>query len=202
MASAASNSYVSPEEYLARERKADFKSEYFDGCVYAMAGASAEHGRLSLDLATELNVKLRAGPCEVFGSDLRVLVHPSGLYTYPDAVAVCGAPEFEDGRKDTLLNPSLIAEVLSPSTESYDRGEKFANYRRLPSLREYVLIAQDRVLVERFLRQGEQWVLSVYEKRTAVVPLGSVGCEIALAEIYRRVDVPDGNAVLRARTTL
>jgi Uma2 family endonuclease len=201
MASAAIKPRVSPEEYLAMERKAEFKSEYFDGYLYAMAGASAEHNRLALDLATELNARLRGGPCEVFNSDLRVLVNPSGLYTYPDLVAVCGGPEFEDGRKDTLLNPTLIVEVLSPSTESYDRGEKFAQYRQLPSLREYVLVSQDRVAVERFARKGDQWILTSFDKRDAVVELASVGCEIPLAEIYRRVDVPDGYAVLRAKTT-
>jgi Uma2 family endonuclease len=95
----------------------------------------------------------------------------------------------------------LIVEVLSPSTESYDRGSKFAQYRQLPSFREYILVSQDRVLVERFVRQGEEWILTIFDKRNAAVPLVSVGCEILLAEIYRRVDVPDRYAVLRARTT-
>jgi Uma2 family endonuclease len=201
MASAAIKSHVSPEEYLAMERKAEFKSEYFDGCIYAMAGASAVHGLLTLDLSTALNSLLRSGPCQVMGPDLRVLVHPSGLYTYPDVVAVCGVPEYMDDEHDTLLNPTLIVEVLSPSTESYDRGSKFAQYRRLPSLREYILVSQNLVVVECFTRQGDQWILTILDKRSSVVSLASVGCDISLAEIFRRVDVPDGDAVPRGQTT-
>jgi Uma2 family endonuclease len=201
MASASSQSYVSPEEYLAMERKAEFKSEYFDGCIYAMAGATKEHNRITLDFLTSLNSRLAERHYDVLGLDMRVLISKTGLYTYPDIVVACGELEFLDEETDTLLNPTLVGEVLSPSTERYDRGEKFVSYRELPSLGEYILVAQDRVLVEVYARQGEQWVLSVFRKRDDVVRLASIGCDIPLAEIYRRVDVPNGDAVLRAKTT-
>jgi Uma2 family endonuclease len=196
MASAAIKSHVSPEEYLALERKAEFKSEYLDGCIYAMAGASKEHNRIAADFLTALNNRLAERHCDVLGSDMRVLIPESGLYTYPDIVVACGESAFLDDETDTLLNPTLIVEVLSPSTERYDRGEKFSHYRRLRSLDQYVLVAQDRVLVEVYSRRDDHWMLKEYDLRDAMLSLASVGCDIPVAEIYRRVDVPEGYVVL------
>ena len=155
--------YYTPEEYLALERKAEYKSEYINGEIYAMSGASRAHILITVNLTRELSTQLRGRPCEVYASDMRVKVSPTGMYTYPDVAAVCGEARFEDGQVDTLTNPSVIIEVLSPSTEAYDRGEKFAHYRKLQSLAEYVLVAQDKMRVEHFARhgeRGEQWVLT------------------------------------------
>ncbi len=166
MSSAAVKSRFTPEQYLALERKAAFKSEYFDGCIRAMAGASRAHNLIALNLGSEIRSQLRDRPCETYVSDMRVRTGPSGLYTYPDVVVVCGEPRFEDDELDTLLNPTVIVEVLSPSTEAADRGRKFASYRRLASLQEYVLVAQDRACVERYTRQGDEWLLTELERRT------------------------------------
>jgi Uma2 family endonuclease len=119
---------------------------------------------------------------------MRVKVAPTGMYTYPDLVALCGEPRFEDGHVDTLLNPSVIIEVLSPSTEAYDRGEKFAHYRRLETLREYVLVAQDKVRVEHYRREGEQWVLSEISDPRGTLHLPSVDCHVEVGAIYEKLD--------------
>jgi Uma2 family endonuclease len=140
---------LSPEEYLAQERLAECRSEYLRDEVFAMARTSYEHALIKDNLAREAGNQLENGPCRVVTSDLRVKVDASGLYTYPDIVIVCDEPEFEDAAFDTLLNPRAIVEVLSDSTEKYDRGVKFGHYRQLRSLQEYVLVAQDRLLVER-----------------------------------------------------
>jgi Uma2 family endonuclease len=142
-------------EYLEIERTAEWKSEFFNGEMFAMAGATPEHVLIAGNVAAELRLQLRGRPCRVYPVDLRVKVSDTGLYTYPDVVVVCGEPRFDELRGDTLLNPTLIVEVLSSSTEAYDRGDKFAHYRRLDSLQEYVLVAQDRCRIERFLRQKE-----------------------------------------------
>lgn len=122
---------------------------------------------------------------------MRLKVRPTGLYTYSDLAVVSGDPLFEDEHVDTLLNPALIVEILSPSTEAYDRGDKFAHYRRMESLREYVLVAQHRMLVERFTRQGDPWVLSAASEAGAGVELGSIGCMLPLGEVYERVEFPE-----------
>src|SRR5690242_1556857 len=141
-----------PEEYLAHERQAEHKSEYIAGQIIAMSGASRAHNRISVNLLRVLSSQTLDGPCETYGSDLRVKVSARGMYTYPDVTVVCGRQEFEDAQVDTLLNPTLIVEILSPSTEAYDRGAKFGYYRALPSLREYLLVAQDQVLLEHYVR--------------------------------------------------
>ncbi len=178
---------LSEKEYLVRERAARYKSEYRQGRMVAMTGASRQHNRITVDLTAVLSTQLRDRPCEVFVSDMRVKVRAAGLYTYPDVVALCGPAEFED--EDTLLNPALIVEVLSPSTESYDREEKFAAYRTLDSLREYVLIAQDRMHVERWVREDDLWHATAREAPDAVLELTSIGCAVPLREIYRRVEL-------------
>jgi len=145
-----------PQEYLALERKAAYKSEYIGGFIVAMPGVSRWHDRIAGDTYAALHAQLADGPCEIFTSDIRVKNEVTGRYTDPDASVVCGEPQFADEELDTLLNPTVIIEILSPSTEAYDRGDKFEAYRRLPSLQEYVRIAQNRASVDHFLRQGRQ----------------------------------------------
>jgi len=190
MASAARITRYTPQQYIALERKAEFRSEYCNGFITAMAGTSREHNLITLNLGREISSQLKNRPCEAYVSDMRVLVSRTGLYTYPDVVAVCGKPLFEDDEVDTLLNPTVIVEVLSPTTESYDRGKKFGHYRRLESLREYVVVAQDQVLVERYTRQGEEWMLTDLNNLDATLRLASIGCEVSLREIYAKVEFP------------
>jgi Uma2 family endonuclease len=190
MASATLIPRFTAEQYIALERKADFRSEYRNGYVVAMAGASREHNLIAGNTHGEIRSQVKERRCEVYMSDMRVRVSADGLYTYPDVVVVRGEAEFEDDELDTLLNPTMIAEVLSPTTEAYDRGEKFARYRESASLREYVLIAQDKVLVERFTRQGDDWIRSVYQSLDETLRLTSIDCEIPLREIYRKVNLP------------
>ena len=175
------------EEYLALERAAEFKSEYIDGEIVARSGANRAHSLIATNLTGFLSQALRHGPCEAYGSDMRVKVADTDLYTYPDVTVVCAEPAFEDAMIDTLVNPTVIVEILSPSTEAYDRGEKFSRYRRLPSLQEYVLVAQDRPRVERYARRGHEWVLAEASGLDATVELTSLGCTLALAEVYDKV---------------
>lgn len=177
----------SPREYLALERAAEHKSEYVNGEIYAMAGATRAHNLLAGNAFAELRARLRGRPCEVYINDMRVKVSETGPYTYPDVAALCEAPRFEDSRADTLLNPSVIVEVLSESTERYDRGEKFAHYRRLESVREYVLVSQDRMRVELYTRQAANWLPSEFGGPDAEVPLPSLGCAVALRDLYERI---------------
>src|SRR6185437_15178443 len=170
------------QEYLAWERQQPEKHEFHDGEVFAMAGATFEHNQIVINVGAELRSALRDKPCRVCASDLRVRVPATGLYTYPDASVVCGRPEFEDGSLDTLLNPLVLVEVLSESTQDYDRGTKFTNYRTIPSLREYVLISSDQVLVEHYTRGDDGlWVLRDH-RAGARLALPSVGCELAVDE--------------------
>ena len=198
MSSAAVKTRVTPEQYLALERKAAFKSEYLNGQIIAMAGASRPHNLVAGNLHAEIRAQLRDRPCESYVGDMRVYIPPTGLYTYPDVVAVCGEPQFQDGELDTLLNPTVIVEVLSPSTEAYDRGLKFAHYRRLASLREYVLVAQDRVLVERYTRRGDEWLLTEWSRPDDILRLASIDCDVALREIYAKVPFPAGEELADA----
>lgn len=186
IATAALNHYT-PEEYLALERNAEFKSEYLDGRIVAMTGASIAHVTITGNVHAELRQRLRGTLCRAFMGDMRVQIGDGRRYMYPDVVAVCGEPQLMDRMQDTLMNPALIVEVLSPTTEAYDRGEKFLHYRGIESLQEYVLVAQDRVLVERFVRAGEFWTLSTIRDLDAPLELTSVGCEIPLREIYENV---------------
>ena len=142
--------YLTPEEYLALERQAETKSEYLRGEVYAMAGASSRIPRSRPTCSYYLLLNSSRDPVRLVGSDLRVKVPPTGLYTYPDIVVICGRPQFEDRHQDTLVNPTVIFEILSRSTEGYDRGEKFANYRTLESLTDFIMVSQHRPLVEHY----------------------------------------------------
>jgi Uma2 family endonuclease len=186
-------------EYLEIERNAEHKSEFYNGEMFAMAGASLAHVLITDNVARELGNQLRESPCLVLSSDMRVKVTATGLYTYPDVVVVCDPPAMEGGPHDTLLNPTLIVEVLSPSTEAYDRGEKFAHFRRLASLQEYVLIAQDRRRIERYVRQevSEEWLLTEVSDPQGRIALPSIGCTLALEAVYDKVPLPEGEHPLR-----
>ena len=182
------NTYLSPEEYLEIERKAERKSEYHQGEMFAMAGASRRHGLIVFNVGGELRGQLKGRPCEAFSNDLRLRVSPTGLYTYPDVVVVCGEPQFADDQDDTLLNPTVIIEVLSKSTRDYDRGMKFEHYRTLPSLLEYLTIAQDKVHVEHWTRQQEHLgLLAEYNDLSQAIQLPAIGCALALSEVYDKV---------------
>ena len=187
MSSVAAKKYITPEEYLAAERRATVKSEYIHGEVLAMSGASRAHNIITVDITTELNIQLRKRGCEIYSGDMRVRTSPTGSYFYPDVVVVCDKPRFEDNVFDTLLNPILIVEVLSPSTETYDRGEKFALYQELTSLQEYILVSQDRIRVEHHRLTETQWVGKTFEAPEDVLKLNSIECELPLQDIYTRI---------------
>jgi len=174
------------EEYLARERAAETKSEFYDGEIFAMAGGSEAHNLIAGNLIRDVGTGLRGRSCRVYPSDMRVKV-PTGLYTYPDVTVVCGQPEFEGDRRDILLNPIVIFEVLSPSTEGYDRGKKFEHYRQLPSLEAYIVVAQDRSSIEHFGRQSDgSWVLTAPSDGKLAIP--ALGVELSVDAAYDQVE--------------
>ncbi len=184
------NEHLSPDEYLERERKAEFRSEYRgNGVVVAMAGASRTHNRITFNIAGQLYNRLRGGPCEASINDMKVRLPGTLRYIYPDVVVACGEENFQDEREDILTNPTLIIEVLSDSTQSYDRGEKWEGYQRILSLQEYVLVSQSRAVVERFVRQGDLWLYSLTAGVESIVTLESVGMELPLGEIYEGVSL-------------
>jgi Uma2 family endonuclease len=189
---------LTPEEYLRQERDAETKSEYWNGEVYALAGATRTHNRITVNMLISLGNQLKGSRCTLYPSDMRVKVQATGLYTYPDMAVVCGKERFEGRHSETLLNPTVIVEVLSPSTEAYDRGAKFVHYRQLPSLTDYLLIAQEQPAVDHFVRQGDgNWLLVAYAGLDAVVQLASVDCTLALADVYDKVEWTEGGAGLR-----
>jgi Uma2 family endonuclease len=192
MASAAARTYLTPEEYLAFERKATTKHEYLNGQIVAMSGASFAHNFLTMNTANQLYNQLIGGECQVATSDMRVKVTQIDSYFYPDVVVVCGEPRAEDDTFDTLLNPTVVVEVLSPSTEVYDKGEKFEHYQQIASLKEYVLISQDKIRVEHYRRQETEWLQTEFQGLEDVLYLLSIGCELRLQDIYRRVEVASG----------
>lgn len=183
-----------PQQYLFLERKAEFKSEYDEGIIVAMSDATREHNLITGNLLSEVRNQFKGRLCEVYASEMRVWVEAASRYYYPDVVALCGTPRFQDGELDTLLNPAVVVEVLSRSTERKDRIQKFEAYRRLESFREYVLIDPRRVLVERYLRDGDNWVLTVINDLRTSLRLDLIGCEIPLVEIYARVISPDAGS--------
>jgi Uma2 family endonuclease len=181
--------FITPEEYLALERKAEFKSEYFNGEIFAMGGASPRHVLITANIVTTLNLQLRGKPCGVFSSDLRVKIPATGLFTYPDVVVLCDKPQYDDKQKDTLLNPTVIVEVLSKSTKDYDRGEKFKHYRSLQSLSDYVVITEYNIHLEHFARQTDGgWLLKETNNIEDSIKLDSIGCQMQLADIYANYD--------------
>ncbi|MEI2692254.1 MAG: Uma2 family endonuclease [Anaerolineae bacterium] len=181
--------YLSSAEYLAFERQSESKHEYFRGELFAMSGASQSHVTIFMNTSHLLVGQLKGRSCRAFGADMRVKVSPTGLYTYPDLVVVCGRPRFADKELDTLLNPTVIVEILSKSTEAYDRGEKFAHYRTLDTLTDYLLISQDRALIEHFTRQADGgWLLTESAGLDGVMPIESIQCQLPLAEVYDQVE--------------
>ena len=183
--------YLTPEEYLALERQAETKSEYFNGEVFAMVGASRKHNLIAGNIFGELRQQLKEKPCEAYTSDMRVRIPATGLYTYPDVVVACGEPKFEDEFVDTLLNPTVIVEVLSASTASYDRIKKFGYYRTIESLSEYLLVAQDEYKVEQYAKQPDgRWLLTDIRSLEGVVELASIKCRLVLADVYDKVSLP------------
>ncbi len=183
---------MTEEEYLAFERASEFKHEYRGGVVIDMTGASRRHNLICLRTAAMLDTQLRGRPCEVYANDMRVKVRQAKLYTYPDIVAVCGEPRFADDTFDMLINPTLIIEVLSSSTESYDRGEKFQQYRKLISLQDYILISQSQPHIERYTRQeDDSWQMTEAQGLETSIELTSIACTLNLAEVYERIDFTD-----------
>jgi len=180
--------YYTPEEYLALEETADYKSEYYQGEIFAMAGGPANHNRIALNMASMFNLAFESGSCEAFASDVRLLVKKIDLYTYPDVMVICGQIEFVAGRADTVANPVLIVEVLSESTEGYDRGKKFEFYRMIPTLEYYLLAAQDRVHLEYFHKMSDgRWALQEFNNLAEVLKIESLALEMPLNRIYNRV---------------
>ncbi len=189
MSSIAARTYLTPEEYIAAERKAMFKSEYLSGEIVAMSGASDTHNLITMNTSNALYNQLAERRCRVYASDMRVGINAGVSYFYPDIAVTCDKPRFEDDVFDTLINPQVIIEVLSDSTAGYDRGEKFIRYRQLESLQEYILISQDQVQVDHYLRQGKQWVLSEFSTLEDVLSLVSIEAELPLNQIYRFVEL-------------
>ncbi|HVF49034.1 MAG TPA: Uma2 family endonuclease [Pyrinomonadaceae bacterium] len=184
--------YLTPAEYLAIERKAEYKSEYIDGVMVGMTGASREHNLIVFNLAGLINPQLKGQPCEGYVNDMRVRTPSTRPYTYPDVVVVRGEPQFEDETFDTLLNPTVIIEVLSDSTELYDRGKKFGFYRTIDSLAEYLLVAQNESRIEHYARQADgRWLLADYRAPEESVELASIQCRLTLGEVYDKVAFPD-----------
>lgn len=188
--------FITPEEYLRIERAAEFKSEYFAGEMFAMAGGSLQHSLLKTNVTSALHSRLKGRPCKVFDSDLRVLVSTTGLFTYPDATVVCGPLETHD--EDCLTNPTVLVEVLSDSTEMYDRTTKLDHYHKIPSLREVLLVSQHQPIVERFSRGDEGgWILIDARGLGASIELPSISVSLPLAEIYDNVEFPEHPPVMR-----
>jgi Uma2 family endonuclease len=187
-----------PAEYLALERAAETKSEYLDGQIFALAGASRRHNLITGSLVTQLTLQLGQRPCEVYPSDMRVKISDTGLYTYPDVTVVCGEPEFEDTELDVLLNPTLLVEVLSKSTEGYDRGAKFDHYRTIPSLREVLFVDQDTVHAVQYVRQGDTtWILSESRDPEGPLALVSIDVQLSLRDVYAKVRFGDASGPQR-----
>lgn len=181
--------FYTPEEYLVLEEKADHKSEYFNGEVFAMAGGSYNHNVIAGNINAALNQFAESKPCIAFTSNMRVLVKTNGLYTYPDAMLVCGQVEFAEGRNDTLTNPLIIVEVLSKSTRDYDRGFKFESYRLIETLQDYLLIDQERVHVEYFHKlEDGRWVLIETNLPEAELTLQAINFTLPISRIYHKVD--------------
>ena len=179
---------LSPEEYLRLERLAETKSEFFDGEVIPMPGVSRHHNRINRDLVVELTNQFTDRPCEVFFCEMRVRISATGSYAYPDVAVLCGEPTFEDNNVDTLLNPQVLIEILSDSTETHDRGRKLQHYRSIESLQEYVLISQTECRIERYSRlPSGEWAYSDVTDPQGTITLDSINCRLPVARVYRSV---------------
>jgi Uma2 family endonuclease len=182
---------ITEEEYLILERASEIKHEFFAGEVFAMAGGTFEHGVIGANLISTLRIALKGKGCVVGSADVRIKIEATGLSTYPDLSVVCGAPEFEADRRDTLLNPILVAEVLSRSSEAYDRGRKFHHYRKIPSLQAYLLVSQDSPTIEQLIRQSDfRWEYRVATGMEAEMDVPSLGVSLKLAEVFEAIQFP------------
>jgi Uma2 family endonuclease len=178
----------SPSDYLALERQSHHRSELFDGEIFAMSGATRRHNLIVTNIIREIGRQVADRPCEAYARDMKVQVAATGSFTYPDVVVVCDEPRFHDDHEDVLLNPTFLVEVLSESTEAYDRGAKSEQYRTIDSLREYLLVAQDRCHVEHYIRQPDgQWLLRESGNPEDTVQIKAVVCELPLNEVYAKV---------------
>ena len=192
MATRAAQTYLTPEEYITLERKAipdaeTVRNEYINGEIIAMSGASLAHNLITYNISGELRNRLKSSGCLAFANEMRVSIPSANSYFYPDVSVVCEEPRLEDDVFDTLLNPIVIVEVLSPSTEAYDRGDKFAHYRQLESLQEYILVSQDKVRVDHYVRHAAQWILTDFQDLDQQLRLTSIQCKLPLQEIYENV---------------
>jgi Uma2 family endonuclease len=204
MATPQSRIYFTEEEYLAIERSSEERHEYIDGRIFAMAGESDQHGEICVNLIGELRSQLKGKPCRARAQNTKVrsgpepkpAKNPEGFYSYPDAMVVCGERKFHDKYHDVLLNPNVIIEVLSKSTEAFDRGEKFIRFRTwLPTLSDYILVSQDRPMIEHYRRQSDgEWVLSTLDGLGAALKIESIGCSLKLSDVYDGVQFPPQNA--------
>src|SRR6185312_13332453 len=184
--------FLTPEQYLEIERAANFKSEYYEGEMFAMSGAREAHNLVVANVISAIHEQFRRRSCRVYPSDMRVLVNSTGLYAYPDVTALCGEPQFQDGVMDTLLNPVLIVEVLSPSTEAYDRGVKFDHYKNIGSLRDYLLLATNRIHADLYTRQPDnRWLLTSASKPEESLTIESVDVQLTVSTLYEKIEFSD-----------
>jgi Uma2 family endonuclease len=174
-------------EYLAFERSSEQKHEFLNGEIFAMAGAKENHNLIVTNVIATLHSQVRKRPCRVYPTDMRIKSTATGLHTYPDVVVVFDTPQFEYVERDTLLNPTVIIEVLSPSKEAYERGEKFQNHRTIKSVQECVLISQDNLLLEHYIRQQNHWLVNFPDTLGAVITLPSIDCTLVLSDVYEKV---------------
>ena len=182
--------YVTPDEYLAGERLSESRGEYLEGVVCPMTGGSVSHILIVGNITTELTLRLRTRPCRVFPIDMKVRLPDSRKFFYPDVIVLCGEPQFHDERTDIILNPLLVIEVLSESTEAFDRGAKFLAYQTLDFLKEYVLVAQDKPVVEQYVRnEGGTWTYTLASGLGSSLTLPSVECTLNLSAVYDKVDL-------------
>ena len=183
------DNYYSVEDYLAMERASEIRNQYVDGEIFAMTGASLKHNVIVANALASLHTQLRKGSCTVYPSDMRVKVVKTGLYTYPDISVVCGKPQLEDDHVDTLLNPIALIEVLSPSTEKFDRGETFQNYRKMDSLQDFLLIAQHEPRIEHFSRtEAKKWDFTDASELDSSIKIPSIECTLLLSDVYEKID--------------
>jgi Uma2 family endonuclease len=200
MATPQSRIYFTEEEYLAIERSSEERHEYIDGRIFAMAGESDQHGEICVNLIGELRSQLKGKPCRARAQNTKVRSgpepkpsqNPEGFYSYPDALVVCGERKFHDKYRDVLLNPNVIIEVLSKSTEAFDRGEKFIRYRTwLPTLTDYILVSQDKPMIEHYRRRpNDEWILSTLDALDDTLRIESIGCLLKLSDVYDGVQFP------------
>lgn len=191
MATPQAKLFVSAEEYLRREREAEERHEYDNGRISAMAGENLSHSRACINLSAIVSIQFKGKSCEAFSPNMKIGISAAGKFCYPDLSVICGKPLFHDDKQDVLTNPKVIIEVLSPSTEKYDRSGKFQAYQQIESLTDYLLVSQDKPLVEHFQRQsGGQWLYTAHQGLAAAVQLPLIDCQLPLAEIYDRVEFP------------